>query len=182
MPRGQHLLAGLGVMVAVAAVTHLAALWLLPRVIMDGAMRRLQGPVPPAPVFSPPTDHRQRAIVMPSPDLAYAVCVWDVSRTALRIRAEPRTKRYWSLALYAAHSDNFFVLNDREAGHGPVELLLVGPEAPAIHPLPPGARLVRSPSSRGLLLMRVLIGDPATEMAVADTARRTLRCESVAPR
>ena len=43
------------------------------------------------------------------------------------IRADPKTRSYWSIALYAANSDNFFVVNDRQAGGRPVDLVLVGP-------------------------------------------------------
>jgi uncharacterized membrane protein len=166
---------GLGLLVAVAAAMHLAALWAAPRLIMQRALSAAAGPAPPAPVLPPPTDHHQRRIVMPSPDLLYAVCVWDVAERPLRIRADLRGPRYASVALYAANSDNFFVVNDRAAGDAPLQLRLVGPQAGA--PNLAGVRTVRAPSARGLLLMRVLVGDPAADLAAAEAARATLRCE-----
>jgi uncharacterized membrane protein len=46
--------------------------------------------------------------------------------------------------------------------------------------LPAGATVVKAPSSRGMLLMRVLVGDYAAERETVEAARRTLRCEPLA--
>jgi uncharacterized membrane protein len=169
----------LGLFVAVAALAHLASLWIAPRLVMQRAMAAVAGPNPPAPALPPLTDHTQRRVVMPSPDLAYAVCVWDVSRRPLRIRADPKWPRYWSLALYADNSDNFYVLNDRMAGSRAVDLWLVSPHAGDLGTRPPaGALRITAPTDKGLLLMRVLVGDARAEASAAETARRTLSCES----
>jgi len=171
---------GLGLLVAVASATHLLAIWALPRVIMSRAMATIAGERPPAPVLAPPTDHTQRRIVMPSPDLRYAVCVWDVAERPLRIRAALQSLRYGSIALYAANSDNFFVINDRAAGLSPIDFVLVGPKAYAgMNPPPPGTQMVTAPSTRGLLLMRVLVGEPQADRPTVDTALASLRCEPV---
>lgn len=171
-------LLGLGLVVAIAAATHLLALWAVPRLIMARAMAAIAGESPPAPVLPPLTDHTQRRIVMPSPDLLYATCVWNVAERPLRIRADLRGPGYGSLALYAANSDNFFVVNDRQAAEGSLDLWLIGPQpyAGAVAP-PAGVRTVTAPSARGLLLMRVLVGDPARDLPAAEAARATLRCE-----
>ena len=42
--------------------------------------------------------------------------------------------------------------------------------------LPAGAKVVTAPSGRGLLLMRVLVGDYAAEREAVEAARRSLRC------
>ena len=78
--------------------------------------------------------------------------------------------------MYAANSDNFFVLNDRKAAGVPVDLVLIGPDTPEPADVPAGARLVRAPGGRGLLLMRVLVSDDAAEREAAEVGRRTLRC------
>lgn len=160
-----------------AALAHGAAVWAVPRLIMWQLARNAPPQMQHGIYFPPPTDHGQRRVVLPSPDLLYATCRFDLARAPLRIRAHPQWPRYWSLALYAANSDNFFVLNDREAGSAPVDLLLAAPG----QALPPGsagaARVVRAPGTRGLLLMRLLLVDPAVEGPAADAARRTLHCE-----
>lgn len=164
----------------VAAAVHLLAVWALPRVIM-WRLSKTATAQDDARVYLPPvTDHTQRRVVMPSPDLLYAACTLDLSRRPMRIRADLRTPGYSSIALYASNSDNFYVLNDQQAGNAPVDLVLIGPapyaQAPAI---PDGARTVPAPSATGLLLMRVLVaGQPSHDQA-AEAARRTLRCEAL---
>ena len=162
----------------VAAAVHLLAVWALPRVIM-WRLSATAAPQEKAAVYLPPmTDHTQRRIVMPSPDLLYATCALDVSERPLRIRADLRTPGYSSIALYASNSDNYFVLNDRQAAGVPVDLVLIGPRAYAQAPvIPPGARAVTAPSPKGLLLMRVLVADYASQKEVVEAARRTLRCD-----
>jgi uncharacterized membrane protein len=167
-------------LLAVLALGHLAFVWLLPRLIM--AMLAANAPVEtrtPGTVHLPPmTDHTQRRVVLPSPDLLYASCAFDLSKGPWRIRADPKAPHYWSIAMYAANSDNFFVVNDRQAAGAQVDLLLVGPGTPGAAAEGPAQLVrVRAPSDRGLLLMRLLVGDAASEAAMLEAARRTLRCE-----
>lgn len=77
---------------------------------------------------------------------------------------------------YVADTDNFHVLNDRQAGDAPVHLVLRS-AAPAGTAASPGEASVTSPSRRGLLLLRLLVGDPTRDLAAAEAARRTLRCD-----
>jgi uncharacterized membrane protein len=165
------------VLVAVAAAVHLAAVWAVPRAIMHRVIGELSR-AGAGPVLPPMTDASQRRIVMPSPDLLYATCAFDLDAAPLRVRADPRSPGYWSIALYASTSDNFFVLNDRRAEGRPVDLVLVGPKGYGRAPdVPEGATLVTAPTSRGLLLMRVLVADYAAQREVVEAARGTLRCE-----
>lgn len=161
-----------------AVAVHLLAVWAAPRLIMHRVLSRL--PQDGQPVLPPMTDHLQRRVVMPSPDLLYALCPFDLSRRALRVQADPAAAPgYWSLALYSSASDNVHVINDRAAAGRPVEMLLLGPDAPAAAaaaPAAPGVQVVRMPTARGLLLMRVLVSDPARDGAAAEAARRSLRC------
>jgi uncharacterized membrane protein len=158
---------------------HALVVWAVPRVIMQRVVSQLMTAVGGGPVLPPPTDHLQRRVVMPSPDLLYGLCSFDLSKGPLQVRADPAgagVRGYWSIALYADTSDNVHVLNDRQAAGTPVQLLLVGPGA-SEPPAMPGRRLLRMPTERGLLLLRVLVADPARDAAAAEAARRTLRCE-----
>ena len=104
------------------------------------------------------------------------MCVFDLSRGPVRVTANPQLKTYWSIALYAANSDNFFVINDRQAGDAPVDLTIA--EADAMpYAAPPGGKVIASPSKQGFLLMRVLTGNYQAEKATVEPARRSLRCE-----
>jgi uncharacterized membrane protein len=170
----------IGATLALATAVHLLAVWAVPRVIMGRVLSAAQ-PEKTTGVFLPPmTDASARRIVMPSPDLLYATCAFDVGKRPLRIRADPKSPRYWSIALYADNSDNFFVINDREAAGKPIDIVLIGPKAyPQAPALPAGASVIDAPSARGLLLMRVLVADYAAEKSVVEAARSTLRCEAL---
>jgi len=167
-------------LVTTAILVHLLLIWLAPtlimRVLMHGPAAQTMNMQNQA-AFPPPVTAASRTVVMPSPDMLYSVCVFDVSARPLRIAANPALKSYWSIALYAANSDNFFVVNDRAAGGKPVDIWLVseGGNAQALG-VPPGSQVVVAPSKTGFLLMRVLTGDYEAEKAVVEPARRTLSC------
>lgn len=159
---------------ALAALVHLATVWAVPRVIMAEAMRRLadQGGVNTA-WFPPRPDATSRAIVRPSPDLLYGACAFDLRDGPLQLSAEVPGGSYWSLSLFAANTDNFFVVNDVTAGSSHVDVVLV--EAGSTTAPPTGARVVESPSRRGIALTRTLIDRDDREPAL-DAVRRTFRC------
>jgi uncharacterized membrane protein len=97
----------------------------------------------------------------------------------VRVRAAPQLPNYWSIALYSANSDNFFVRNDRQTAGKPVDLWLVPSSgAPAQDRVPAGAEVVVSPSKTGFLLMGVLASDYQADQMMLEAARRTLRCEA----
>jgi len=167
----------------VAAMFHVATVWLLPRAIMwrvmSGPMLQDLGGSNHA-GFAPPVDASARRIVMPSPDLLYSICLLDLSHGPVRVSADPQWPDYWSLALYAANSDNFFVLNDRQAAGKPVNLLVHGPGAAFVTSASSAWQVV-SPSGKALLLMRVLTSDYSAQAQAVEKARRSLRCEAVQP-
>lgn len=167
-------------LLATAVLFHLLAVWAAPRVIMHVLMH---GPVAQKmnmhnqAAFPEAVTAKSRTVVMPSPDMLYSVCAYDLKAGPVRVQASPTLTNYWSIALYAANSDNYFVRNDRQTQGRPVDLWLVAatPDG-AQKPVPPGAEVVVSPSVTGFLLMRVLTADYQAEKAVLEPARRTLQC------
>lgn len=158
---------------ALAALVHVAALWAVPRLIMARTIAAMDAAgALNAAIHPPRADDRARGVVMPSPDLLYTVCSFDVGRRPLRVSA-PVPGTYWSVAFFAANTDNFFVLDDRGAGAPSVDILLVGPGQQAAPP--PGTRLVRSPSRRGIMLFRTLIANDE-ELPALRQAQREQRC------
>ena len=168
----------------VAVVAHALTVWLLPRVVMriaTGTMAAREGFNHA--VFPPRADETARAIVRPSPDLLYAGCAFDVASGPLRIQAVVPKDTYWSLSMFAANTDNFFVVNDRQAASGAsagaqgrasmVDVVLAAPGANVA--LPPGATLVEAPSTRGIVLTRTLIAN-AERLGELDEARRRFTC------
>lgn len=162
------------VILILAAIVHIAAIWALPYVIMDRVGGRIAAEIGGVnrPGHPPPATDRSRQVVMPSPDLLYTACVFDLGEGPVRVQAEvPDT--YWSVAFYAANSDNFLTINDRALPSRKLDLLLVGPEAAS--PTGGSARIVRSPSRRGIVLFRTLLLDPA-DLPRLDSVRQMTGC------
>jgi uncharacterized membrane protein len=162
-----------------AALLHVLVVWLVPRAITGAFISRTAKQVGYNTVTLPPlpTD-KSRGVVKPSPDLLYAVCVFDVSAGPVRITAKP-PEGYWSLALYGRNSDNFFTLNDREIQGDQVELILVSARDTAdIAARHPSAILVRPPGNTGLMLARSLVPGPGNIEPVL-VARAETRCEAL---
>lgn len=144
----------------VATLFHLLTVRLFPTGVMAALSLRSRdrGLRPNTFYHAPRIAAGMEAVVMPSPDLLYSVCAYDVSKAPLLITAEV-TETYWSLSCFASNTDNFFVINDRQVSSNPVEILLVGPDRP--YPDPGNARVVVSPTTRGAVLIRILITDEA---------------------
>lgn len=158
----------------IAVLVHFAAIFAVPRVMMNVAMDRLGAAGVNVWHLSDRVTAASRWVVRPSPDFAYSACVFDLSQGPVVITATPWDD-YWSLSLYAANSDNFFVIDDREA-HSGAEITLV--RRGAAHP--EGASMVtESPSVRGIALIRRLAPTPTAYDAAKAVAAEDV-CASVA--
>lgn len=158
----------------VAAIAHFAAIFAVPRLLMNVAIERIGAAGVNAWHMSDRVTAASRQIVRPAPDFAYSACVFDLSQGPVIISATP-WEDYWSLSLYGANSDNFFVIDDREA-HGGAEITLVQRGAP--HP-EDAALVTESPSTRGIALIRRLAPTPSTYDAAKAVAAEDV-CASVA--
>ena len=118
-----------------------------------------------------------RSVVRPSPDLLYSVCPFDLSQGALHVTAKVPVGTYWSVSAFDANTNNFFVKNDRQV-KGAIDLLVTLPVLDVKKPH--GASEVISPSAKGLVLFRTLVGDEK-DFAAIDAVRRTARCDLVRP-
>jgi uncharacterized membrane protein len=169
-----------------AGAVHALALWALPHVVMRAAMSRLvstaAGDAEAATaearvraVYPPLATAASRVIVLPSPDLAYALCAYDLTQGPVDVDARPAWSAYWSVALYADNTDNYLVRSDLAAAKQPVHwrLSLASGVSTA------GRELIVAPSARGLVLMRVLVADRASQSVAVAEAQRALRCQPV---
>lgn len=152
----------------VAMAVHVGSVWVLPHVVMSRALAQM-GAVN-AIHFGRRADASARGVVRPSPDLLYSSCPFDLSRGPLRVRAPVPRGSYWSVSLFDAWTNNFYVLNDRQA-HGWVDFILVGPHQDK----QPLGHVVRAPTEHGLVLFRTLIDDE-NNFAALDAARRQATC------
>lgn len=158
----------------IGALVHFAVILATPRVLMDVAMERIGAAGVNAWHVNDRVTATSRQIVRPSPDFSYSACVFDLTQGPIVITATP-WDAYWSLSLYAANSDNFFVIDDREAHYG-AEITLV--RRGTAHP--EGASMVvESPSERGIALIRRLAPTPAEYDAAKAVATEDV-CAAVA--
>lgn len=157
-----------------AVLVHILTIRLLPWGIMRftmGMMAHERGRN--AAVHPPRVDETARAVVRPSPDLLYSACTFDVSDGPVRVTAEVPRDTYWSVSLFAANTDNFFVVSDRQATAARVDLVIARPGADVA--LPAGAVRVDTPTVRGVVLERTLVIDEA-RFPELDAVRRRFTC------
>lgn len=160
---------------AVAAVVHYFTLTATPGFIMNKVMMKM-GPVNEIHHMDRVTA-ASRGVVRPSPDLLYSVCPFDLSQGALHVTAKVPVGTYWSVSIFDADTNNFFVKNDRQV-KGSIDLMVMLPMTDV--KMPANSRQVLSPSAKGLVLFRTLIADE-NGFAALDAVRRTARCDLVRP-
>lgn len=164
------------VALVLAIVTYFITLSRTPQTLMSAAVSRMEklggintfGHMPLA------TD-KSRAVVRPSPDLAYSACPFDLSQGPLAISAAPVPANYWSLSVFQANTDAAFVRNNIEARGQAMQIVVAQPGQAT----PPGAAVVRVNGARGVALIRILVDDPARFPAI-DAARRGSTCKTIA--
>ncbi len=151
------LVPGLGAFAAAFVAGHLLVLHILPERIMSAARARFEASGLTEHVWqaSPRVTPETQAIVRPSPDLAYAVCLIDVSGGPVRLSV-PTWAGYGSLSVFDANTDNVFVasLDSREAGSGAVEVVISGRGQSRL--VPAGTTRVDLKTDEAIVLVRRL--------------------------
>lgn len=154
-------------------VGHLGLVVATPHLLMNVAMERMSqdGKQVNRFNFGPRTTQNSRAVVRPSPDLAYANCVFDLTRGPVLVEAPPSPDGgYVSVSAFAANTDNFAVFDSAASPQGIRFVLARKGQA-----VPAGEKVVYSPSDRGIVLDRRLAPNAET-FAAADQARRGDKC------
>ena len=160
-----------------AAVIHYITIASAPSIIMSRVLTVIEKTSKNSINFSERPSAASRAIVRPSPDLLYSTCLYDVSRAPMKIVTGAPTDTYWSVAFYADNTDNFFVLNDKQANQKPATIILIG-QGQTLPPQEAGVIVVSAPTSKGLVLFRTLINSDA-RLAEIDQQRRGATCDTV---
>ena len=157
-----------------AGISYTRALDATPGLLMKGAVSRVsKGAGINAMYFGPLATDKARAIVRPSPDLAYASCAYDVSKGPVLVDAMPVAAPYWSLSVFDDQTDVAFVRNNAQSGGQAVRIAILkaGMSAPA------GYEPVPVTGDRGVALIRVLVTDRAAFPAL-DVQRRASGCKA----
>jgi uncharacterized membrane protein len=166
----------LGLFVGAAVIGHVALIFAVPHVLMRVAMGRISdgGQATNVFQFGERTTEKSRRVVRPSPDLAYATCVFDLSGGPLVVSAAPSPGQgYVSLSVFAANTDNIAALDSSQYPGGIRFVLAKKDQA-----VPGGLAIITSPSNKGIILDRRLAPNAQTFAAV-DQARRADRCETL---
>jgi uncharacterized membrane protein len=156
-----------------AVAVHLATVWYLPHFVMNRALAKMGAPNMIH--HGGRVTAASRGVVRPSPDLLYSTCPFDLSNGPIEIRATVPANTYWSVSLFDAETNNFFVRNDRQLNGKPLDLIVLTPKEDREPHQLPGRIFVRSPSEHGLALFRTLINDDS-HFAAIDKARRQSNC------
>lgn len=159
-------------------IAHHVTLVQTPRLLMAAATRRVASAAGYNTLFHAPLATADaRAIVRPSPDLAYSSCPFDLSKGPVLIDVAPVPAGYWSLSVFDARTDVAFVRNNIQAGGKPIRVALLGE---AGGQAPPGYEPVPVKGARGIALVRILVDDRARFPAI-DAARRASGCRALSP-
>lgn len=159
----------------VAVAVHVVSVWALPTVIMSRTMARVGEAGWNTIHFGKRPDATARAVVRPSPDLLYSTCAYDLSAGPLRVRSPVPNDTYWSVSLFDDATNNFYVLDDRQANaekHAVVDFIVVPAGA---HSGTEDMPAIESPSTKGLVLFRTLINNEKN-LAAIDALRREATC------
>ncbi|MDO9489976.1 MAG: DUF1254 domain-containing protein, partial [Sphingomonadaceae bacterium] len=97
------------VAIVVAVAAYDLALMATPRLLMAAAFERISAGGVNRFTFTPLATDRSRAIVRPSPDLAYSSCPFDVADAPLLIDVPAVPASYWSLSVFDAETNTAFV-------------------------------------------------------------------------
>lgn len=147
-------LAWIAVTLALAACVHLLTVKAVPYFVMiflgesEGELNTL--------THAEPVTSDSRTVVMPSPDMLYSACGYNLTDGPLRITA-PVPDTYWSMSLYALNTDNFYVINDRQIGSKHLDAVLVSKGE--TYPAREGQLVIEAPVDFGAVLFRILIDD-----------------------
>ncbi|MDB5708854.1 MAG: hypothetical protein JWL96_924 [Sphingomonas bacterium] len=171
---GAPLLLGL----VLAGLAYHLTLVQTPRLLMRFATHRIAGAAGYNALYQAPlATSDSRAIVRPSPDLAYSSCPFDLTKGPVLIDVAPVPAPYWSLSVFDPRTDVAFVRNNIQAGGKPIRVALIGERGGQA---PPGYAPVLVNGNSGIALVRTLVDDRARFPQI-EAARRTSRCGSMSP-
>ena len=153
-------------------LVHLITTLTMPHFALADAFARLErlGPANMVVLVPNPTPFTATLPRM-DPAFATAVCRYDLSRGALRVRV-PLSSDYTSVSFYTRYGLAYYAINDRAAGRGAIDLQLMTHAQRAALPedeeITAADRLiVESPSVEGIVYIRAFV----RERGVLDAVR-----------
>jgi uncharacterized membrane protein len=161
-------------------IVHLSTVLAMPQAATQDAYSRLERltSVNAVTQLSAPSA-RNATMPFMDPAFAVAVCRYDLSAGALKLRA-PLSQAYTAITFYTRNSVAYYAINDRAAGRHVIELDLMTSEQRAQIPeeedVTAADRLIiESPTQRGLIVLRALAPEPGL-MPMVRRALATAQC------
>jgi hypothetical protein len=99
--------------------------------------------------------HSDRLVTAPNNDTIYSSAFLELSGGPVQIEAPSSTDRYFSIAFMQAFTDVFAYIGSRATGGQGGTYWIVGPGDHS--PIPPGTKVIRSPTNDVWMLMRTLV-------------------------
>ncbi len=111
------------------------------------------------------------------PDLAIAICPFDISAAPLSITA-PLPGSYWSVSIFNLEGENIYTINDKQVGTDQFSALIMREAEQIIQaedaPQRKGEGIViRSQTDQGIVLLRTFVPDRAALPRVEDVLAQT---------
>jgi uncharacterized membrane protein len=148
--------------------------------VMLGFRRRMEGkPWFNHLILGGPAKSGDDRVVMTSPDMIYMIGLYDVREEPVVIHCVvPARDTYWCISLYRRNTDNFYVRNDRASKEREFDLVLTGRGGG--YRRVGSEEVVQAPSSRGIVVIRAVIGDRNDEEEIA-RVQATLKQTAITP-
>jgi len=152
-----------------AILSHIALIYAFPYIIVISNYLATRDEVRVNEAYhQSPVDASFKKVVMPSPDILYSACVFDLSNSDLLIEARVPKFTYWSASFYSMSTDNFFTINDRAVNES-ISLILTAKSDCS-------GKCVISPSTRGIVIFRIIFIPDKSMLPELEEYQRTIKC------
>jgi uncharacterized membrane protein len=171
--------------VFVAGIVHIVAIFALPDLKSKDAFERLSALAKPAQLTVLPRP-KPGAEIMPygDPALAQGLCLYDLSKGALRLQGEVDGDRLLTLSFRTPEGHVFYSMTDRAAQRGKINVLVLSPgqletveAATDDQDEPPQELRLLAPTQRGIVFISALAALPS-ERAEAEERIKAISCDA----
>lgn len=161
---------GLAAFAVTFLIAHFVVLTALPGKIMSTVRERMaeRGLPVHAWAMSPRVTPETQTVVRPSPDLAYAICLIDVSKGPVELTV-PAWPDYGSLSIFEADTDNVYAgsLDARADGTPAIRRVIVALEGQDLYQYGEAEQVILKKPEALALIRRLAPSQPAYEAAAA---------------
>lgn len=156
----------------VAAAVHVGAVFATPTIVNHSWFARLKNEGPRINVLGNARRAKpagQDIVGYDNPDNVSSFMLFDVSETPVRLHLRVvREAAYWSVSFVADDTNVFRLIRDNDVSADALDIVLVGPHA--TYQPRPSEQIVRAPTQRGMVLVRMIVPDRSDAESVARLA------------